>query len=73
MDSDSTATQLWNPINPRSPEDGGDMFSETSVLTIATWYKVPEGIYNCYDQEIIPKDGVLEPLIVSLYRGADEQ
>jgi hypothetical protein len=22
------------------------MFSETSVLTRATWYRVPEGIYN---------------------------
>jgi hypothetical protein len=24
------------------PEDGGDMFAETSVLTRATWYNIPE-------------------------------
>jgi hypothetical protein len=39
-------TQLWTPITLRNLEDGGDMFSETSVLTRATWYRVPEGIYN---------------------------
>jgi hypothetical protein len=28
-------TQLWNPITLRNPKVGGDMFSETSVLTRA--------------------------------------
>jgi hypothetical protein len=37
---------LWNPITVRNPENGGNMFSEMSVQTKATWYKVPEGIYN---------------------------
>jgi hypothetical protein len=31
----STLTQQWNA------EDKGDMFSETSILTRATWYKAP--------------------------------
>jgi hypothetical protein len=26
--------------------DGGGMFSKTLVLTTATWYQVPEDIYN---------------------------
>jgi hypothetical protein len=30
----------------KNPEDGSDIFSETSVLTTATQYKVPEDIYN---------------------------
>jgi hypothetical protein len=28
----------------RNPEDGGDVFSETSVLSTAAWYKVPEDL-----------------------------
>jgi hypothetical protein len=46
INADFTVTQLWNPITLSNPEDGGDMFSETLVLTRATWYKVPEGIYK---------------------------
>jgi hypothetical protein len=41
----STATQAWNPITLRNPEDGSHMCSETSVLTRATRYRVSEGIY----------------------------
>jgi hypothetical protein len=44
INSDSTVTQLWNPITLRNPEDGGDTFSETSVRTRAIRYKIPEGI-----------------------------
>jgi hypothetical protein len=51
--SDPTVTQLWNPVES---EDGGDMFSETSVLPRATRYKVPEGSYNRYHREIIPEE-----------------
>jgi hypothetical protein len=46
INGDSTVTQLWNPISLRNPEDAGDVFSETSVLTRAARYKAPEGIYN---------------------------
>jgi hypothetical protein len=42
----SMVIQLWKPINLTNPEDGDDMFSETSVQTIAIWYKVPKGIFN---------------------------
>jgi hypothetical protein len=42
----SMVTGLWNPITVRNPEDGDDMFSEMSVQTSATWYEVPEGIFN---------------------------
>jgi hypothetical protein len=42
INSDSTVTQLWNPITLKNPEGGGDMFSETSTLTTAIRYKVPE-------------------------------
>jgi hypothetical protein len=42
----STVTQLWNPIALRKFEDGDDTFSETSVVTSATEYKVSEDIYN---------------------------
>jgi hypothetical protein len=44
--SDSTATQLWNPIRLKNPEDGNDTFSETSVGTKAIRHEVPGGIYN---------------------------
>jgi hypothetical protein len=46
ISSDSTVTQLWNPITLRNPDDGGDMFSEMSVLARATQYRVPEFICN---------------------------
>jgi hypothetical protein len=42
INSDSKLTQLWDPITLRNPEDGGDIFFETSFLTRATRYKVPE-------------------------------
>jgi hypothetical protein len=41
------------------PEYGREMFSETSVVTRSTWYKVPEGICNLYRHESIPEDTVL--------------
>jgi hypothetical protein len=34
------------PINLRTPEDGDSTFYETSVQNSATWYKVPEDIFN---------------------------
>jgi hypothetical protein len=52
------ATQLWNPITLRIPEDGNDVFSEITVRTRATRYKVPEYIYNWYHNESIPEDNV---------------
>jgi hypothetical protein len=45
MNSDSTVTELWNHIILRNPEEEGDIYSET-VLTRATQFKVPEGIYG---------------------------
>jgi hypothetical protein len=39
-------THQWNPIILKNPEEGGDMFLDTSVLTGTTWYKFPEDIYN---------------------------
>jgi hypothetical protein len=50
---------IEDPITLRNPEDGGDMFSETSVLTRATWYKVTEVICNRYHHESIPEGSVL--------------
>jgi hypothetical protein len=44
--SDSTLTQLCKPITLRNPEDGGHMFPETSALTRARCYKVPEDLYQ---------------------------
>jgi hypothetical protein len=44
--SDCTVTQMWNTVTLRGPDDGDDTFSETSVRTRATRYKVPEGIYK---------------------------
>jgi hypothetical protein len=32
----------------RNPEDGGDLFSETSVLTRATRFTIPDDIVTCY-------------------------
>jgi hypothetical protein len=43
---DSTVTQLWSAMTLNNPEDGGDMFFETSVLIRTSRYKVPEGICN---------------------------
>jgi hypothetical protein len=37
----------------------------------ATWYKVPEGIYDRYRHESIPKESVLRQQIVSLYGEAE--
>jgi hypothetical protein len=42
----STAAQLWEPTTLGNPEDGGDMFSETSIPNRAIGNKVPEGIRN---------------------------
>jgi hypothetical protein len=55
----STIIQLWKPINLRTPEDGDDMFSETSVQNSATCNKVPEELFNSYHHESIPEDSVL--------------
>jgi hypothetical protein len=52
----SAVIQLWKPINLSTPEDEHDTFSETSVPTSTTGYKVSEGI---------PEDSVLRPLISS--------
>jgi hypothetical protein len=41
-----TVLQLCKPMNLRIPEDGHNTFSEMSVQTSATRYKVPEGIFN---------------------------
>jgi hypothetical protein len=49
VDGNSTVTQQWNPITLRNPEDGGDTFSETSDLTTAARYEVPEVINNPID------------------------
>jgi hypothetical protein len=46
INGNSTVTQVLNPINLRDPEDGHDIFSETSVLAEATQYKVAEDICN---------------------------
>jgi hypothetical protein len=45
INSDSTVTQLWSPITLRNPKMKV-MFSEMSVLTKATRYKVPEDVYH---------------------------
>jgi hypothetical protein len=60
-----TYLQLWKPINLRTPEDGGNTFSETSVRNSATRYEVPEDIYNWHCRESNPEDSVLRTLIVS--------
>jgi hypothetical protein len=69
----TTETQLWIPITPRNPEDGGDMFSEASVRTRTTRYKVPEGIYNFglqstssyHKQAGVLSHGLHYPLLIS--------
>jgi hypothetical protein len=44
VNSDSTVKQLLNSITLRTPEDGGDMFYETSVVTRTTGYVVQKDI-----------------------------
>jgi hypothetical protein len=68
---DSMVTQLWNPISLMNPEHENDTFSKTLVQPRATWYKVPEGIYNQYRHQSIPEERVLRPYIVSLYGEAE--
>jgi hypothetical protein len=46
INNNSMVTQLWNAITPNNPENGGNMFSKTSVPTRATWYKVLGDIYR---------------------------
>jgi hypothetical protein len=48
------------------------MFSETSVLTIATRCNTLEGIRHCYRRENIPEDRVLRTYIIFLC-GEDNQ
>jgi hypothetical protein len=36
--SDSTVAKLWKSVTLRNPRVGGDMFSETSVLTRENLY-----------------------------------
>jgi hypothetical protein len=64
MNSDATVMLLGNHITPRNSEEGGDMFSETSVLTRAIQYRV---------RDSISEDSVLQPYIVFLYGEADQQ
>jgi hypothetical protein len=59
ISSDPTVTQLWSPITLRSPEDGDDTFSKTSVRTRATQYKVPEG-FRRYSPQANYTDGAAE-------------
>jgi hypothetical protein len=51
------------------PDDGGDV-PETSVLTIATRFDIPEDIHHCYRRENIPGGSVLGPytVLIFLYR-----
>jgi hypothetical protein len=46
INSDSTVTRRWNPATLRNLDDGGDEFPETSILTTAARYNVPEGFNN---------------------------
>jgi hypothetical protein len=48
INSDSRVRQLCGPITLGNPEDGGDTFSETSVLTTATRYKDTEDAYKSH-------------------------
>jgi hypothetical protein len=45
---ESMVTQLWGPIILRNPKNGGDMISETSVLTRGTLCRVLEGICHSH-------------------------
>jgi hypothetical protein len=64
---------LWNPITLRNLDDEGDIFSETSVRTRVTWYKIPKGLYNWYHRESIPEDNAIRPLTVSFYGEPDQR
>jgi hypothetical protein len=44
----STVMQLWKPINLMNPEDGDDMFSETSVRASALRFAVPVDIFTLH-------------------------
>jgi hypothetical protein len=57
--NDFTVILLWRPITLRNHEDGGDMFSETSVLTREYMFKVAEGINNWYRRKSIPQMTVI--------------
>jgi hypothetical protein len=61
INSDSTVTQLWNPITLRNPEDEGVMSSGTSVQITGTGRKAPQGNYRRYHCESTPEDSVLQP------------
>jgi hypothetical protein len=71
INSNSTVTNCCR-ITARKPEDGGDIFSETSDLITATRYKVPKDIYHRFRRENIPEDSVLGPYRVFLYGEADQ-
>jgi hypothetical protein len=58
ISGDSTVTQVWSPITLRKPEDGSDVYFETSLRNRPTQFKVPESIYNYYNRESIPEDSV---------------
>jgi hypothetical protein len=64
INSDSTAIELWRPINLRTPEDGNSTFSETSVRNSATWYKVPEDTFNFLRRESIKQDSAVGTSII---------
>jgi hypothetical protein len=69
INSNSMAIQLWGPATLRNPEDGGDIFSETSLLTRATRYKVPEDIYTKFlGVPVRPRsDGTKERIPITSY------
>jgi hypothetical protein len=54
-------------VTLKNPEDGEDMFSETSVLTTATPYTVSEDIYRFYRREKILEGSFLRPYTYIYY------